>query len=627
MKKYTAITIGPIYETMQLARSTKAIWSASYMFSYIMRELLACVKAKNDLEIILPFSENIEGVVTFDEEKSPKDTNDEILPVGLFPDYLLIKGEWTEEDFTECREKILEEVKEGFKEDLQSLDKYVSVQKNDLDKRIKKYLENHIQIRRICVKLDENDNHILKLYKLCETAELFNTTNPHAQETFLSDYFEKYKTTVKEAEYNDVVRQNFKKKGRPFKSTAEIATAEFEDKQFYKEASEDHILDKKDKTKEEIGYDTQNEFYNDIKRGAGNRFKFHHKYIAIVQADGDSVGGLIKKIYEGGKSSKIEEFSKSLLAFSVKATQAILAYNGSAVYSGGDDLLFFAPVAHTDENGKTVKTILDLIEKIDKIFEKQILKNSELSDIVNKLETKPTMSYGVHIAYYKFPLDQALENVWSLLVNKAKKEDGKNAIALKVTKHSGQVFETILKKNQKTIIENVERLFKETGVEDNFISNFMYKLSPLSVVIKNIGRIQGGDERNKRFGAFFENYFNENIHKQSLEDGFLSNAKELLKEIYGVNSLTGFSNERYKEINEKINISDNQNNEKLKSMIFDNCMFIENDEYKEQLSQCGNKDEKEKLIKEIYMEELHQRNINQLYAILRFYQFINAKSE
>ncbi len=597
MKNYTAITIGPIYETMQLARSTKAIWSASYLFSFIMRELLVCVKAKSNLKVILPFSEEIKDTVKFDEEKYPKDTNDEILPAGLFPDHLLIEGEWEEKDFEECREEILKKINESFVEELKDLKQYDG---EDIQERVSNFLIQHLQIRRVCVDLDEEkDNHIFELDRLCETAELFNTTNPHAKETFLSDYFEKYKTTVKKAEYNDVVRKNFKEKGRPFKSTAEIATAEFEDKQFYQKASnkyiinqeeeesdeekqnsfhekasEKHIIGNYKKTKEQIGYDTQNAFYNDIKTGAKNRFKFYHKYMAIVQADGDGVGGLIEKIYEKD-SSKIEEFSKSLLAFSVKATQEILAYNGSAVYAGGDDLLFFAPVAHTDEKGKTTETILDLIREIDKIFKEQILKNSELSGLVDELETKPTMSYGVHIAYYKFPLDQALENAWSLLVDKAKKEDGKNAIALKVIKHSGQVFETILKKKYtfKKKLEGgteeekdaLQEVLKKSSVEDSFISNFMYKLSPLSELIKSIGQILEEDKRNERFDAFFENYFNEEIHKNN---DFLATVKDLLQTIYTQNPLKGESK-----------------------------------------------------------EEKHQKNIHKLYAILRFYQFINAKSE
>jgi hypothetical protein len=34
--RYTAINIGPIIGTMSMARKVKALWCASYMFSYLM---------------------------------------------------------------------------------------------------------------------------------------------------------------------------------------------------------------------------------------------------------------------------------------------------------------------------------------------------------------------------------------------------------------------------------------------------------------------------------------------------------------------------------------------------------------------------------------------------------------
>ncbi len=615
--KYTAITIGPIYKTMQLARSTKAVWSASYMFSYIMRKLLAQIQ-DTELKIILPFSDDIDNIVSFDGLKTPE-INGDILPVGLFPDRVFIEGEWSEKDFKNTHKNIINEIATAFVAELKQVKE--EYKKNAaFETEIYNFLTHHIQMRRICVDLQEKDNHVFRLNELCDTAELFNTTNPCADKTFLTDYFEKYKTIETSAEYNDNVRGNFgadNKDGRPFKSTAEIATAEFETKDFYTNASKDHIIGHKDETKEEIGYDEQNAFYDDIKQGTENRFKFYHKYIAIVQADGDNMGALIKAIYKKD-SSKITEFSKRLLAFSVEATQKIMAYHGSAVYAGGDDLLFFAPVAHTDDTGKTSKTILDLIREIDKIFEEQLLENKELENIINGLDVKPSMSYGVNISYYKHPLDQALQNAGHLLFDKAK-QGNKNAIALRVTKHSGQVFETILSKQQKEIFEHTHNLLTNLDIDDNFISNFMYKLSPLSSVIYNIGKLQDDKQRNKRFDAFFENYFDEDEHKNSLEQGFLKEIKTFVKTIYHNKSLASFKTD--------IETFDYSNKEVLAESVFADCSLVDSNKYKAQIDNETEEEKIKQIVKDIYQNNQHQHNINMLYAILRFYQFINAKSE
>jgi len=79
------------------------------------------------------------------------------------------------------------------------------------------------------------------------------------------------------------------------------------------------------------------------------KFKQPHKYIAIVQSDGDNVGKLIKEIYKSNPA-KIKEFSKALSDFALEAAEEIQKYGGETVYAGGDDLLFFAPVLTPDSN-------------------------------------------------------------------------------------------------------------------------------------------------------------------------------------------------------------------------------------------------------------------------------------
>ena len=53
MNNYLAITIGPIYKTIQQARSTREIWAASFVFSLMMKEILKQLSQHDKVEIIL----------------------------------------------------------------------------------------------------------------------------------------------------------------------------------------------------------------------------------------------------------------------------------------------------------------------------------------------------------------------------------------------------------------------------------------------------------------------------------------------------------------------------------------------------------------------------------------------
>jgi CRISPR-associated protein Cmr2 len=67
MKTYLAITIGPIYATIQQARRTRELWAASYVFSLLMRELLEVLKDEKIGELLAP-------VVTSVDSKEPENS-------------------------------------------------------------------------------------------------------------------------------------------------------------------------------------------------------------------------------------------------------------------------------------------------------------------------------------------------------------------------------------------------------------------------------------------------------------------------------------------------------------------------------------------------------------------------
>lgn len=477
--KYTAITIGPIYKTMQKARSSKAIWSASYLFSYMMKFIYQ--KVENEIgkdNILLP---------------SYQETNEK-LKVGIFPDRILFEGGL--KDFKQLKSDLINDLADKILEDV-----------GGNIKDIKTYLENYLLINKVEKEIAEDKSAVKTLNSLLDTSELFQKTNSKTETDYLSEFFE-----MKNKGYNQFINDEFGE--QPIKSIEDIV---------------------KDSSK--------------------------NNYIAIVQADGDSFGRFITNLTK----KEVQEVSKNLFNFSKKAVKTIKEYGGVPIFAGGDDLMFFAPVIMEKQ------TIINLTQQIDADFKTEVL-----DKILDKLngQKAPTLSYGINISYYKYPLDQALNNAGSLLFDKAKQEN-KNAIALRVTKHSGQVFETILHKNNSFFVD-IQKLFENIDLKSDFISGFMYKLSPLSEVIKGIAL--SGDLEN-RFDAFFENYFDEDIHKKSLEQGFLSSVKKLIIKIYQENEIKGLS------------------------------------------------DEKKKGEKKSPLDKANDKNLNKLYSVLRFHQFINTKTE
>ena len=492
-----------------MARSTKAVWAASYMFSYLMRKIIDKGLQKGMLiedNILLP---RFEDVALKDDYK---------MGVGLFPDRLIYKGKVN--DFQLVIDEVIEEFARNVYDDLNH-DNHVMG--NEIDNLFKSYF----RIAQLSVQLDDQADVILELYKYLDATELTQKINPYAEnEKFLIEFIEMF-----EPNYNFLHRMEFG--GRRFKSTAEIATAEFAGTPFYEEARGCIRRDI------ESG---QDEYYRVIKRGADKRFRNYHKYMAIVQADGDNFGKFIKQLYQQpDNEALLRKFSMNLWHFSKEAVEIINNYNGTPIYAGGDDLLFFCPVAHTrlDENGKVLieKTLFDLIDEIDRLFDRWFTRDGDFEKVLGNLSIRPTMSYGVSISYYKFPLNEARELTVQQLFDQAKRNRHKNAVSFAVLKHSGQYFGTTFHKGSNAY-KIFNQILKSHGVDGNFIRSVAQKLEPLSAVIYEIGKVTETEQRNTMFDHFFENNFDESVHTRKKPDGtrelipFLEHVKQLFKDVY-----------------------------------------------------------------------------------------------
>ena len=387
--KYIALTIGPIYKTLKNAKKPKELFASSYIFSYIMKNI---IKEFKDRTFITPY---IKDESIFDENS----------PVGLFHDRFIF---------------------ESIDGDLSKLEMIIINVCNDIASQLGLELhqvKGYLQINYFEKELDNSKNPILELTPYLDTKELF----------FQISQDETFAKSLRRKKGDD---DNFLTAGK-------------------------NIID-------------------DLKKLS------HNNYYCVVHADGDNMSKAIED------KNKIENVSKNLFEYCKESNKLIKDFGGQTIYAGGDDLLFFAPVLNKDKN----KTIFELCEKISNIFNTKI--------------PSATLSFGISINYVKFPLYEAVENSRELLFAKAK-NDQRNNIAFNVTKHSGQSFETIINKSNKEVYDNF--LVFTSNIKggedmDNFLHSIHHKIDTYKTTINLIAN------NKEKLQNFFDNYFNESIHKE-----------------------------------------------------------------------------------------------------------------
>lgn len=145
-------------------------------------------------------------------------------------------------------------------------------------------------------------------------------------------------------------------------------------------------------------------------------------YYAILQADGDGMGALIKA------QTTIEahqNLSRSLSGFAGQVKTIVEAHLGSLIYSGGDDVLAFLPLHR----------LIECAQELRSKFK------AALSDIADQSNVEVSLSTGIAIAHHLDPLTDALK-LANDAEQAAKSLPGKDALAIFVGKRSGETTET-----------------------------------------------------------------------------------------------------------------------------------------------------------------------------------------
>lgn len=521
-KTYIGLTIGPIVETISNSKETGELWASSYLFSYIMKNIIKklIVKDRKKHKKIKEY-EKLENrfivpcIQDILEELDNSNSNKKGEEIGLLHDKFIFQSEKGE---FELLGEVIDEVIDDIAKDIvkikekENKNKSYEEIRNNIDDFLKiYYLEVDVELEESKDQDKGDNNIILKVNKCLEALEL--------REKMISDngIKENYLTNVLKNKYMNNSKTHFLTKDAygeggnqgSYPSLRKIALGQTYDNEF---PNEDDDIDEK---LEEY------EFKNELIKA--------NEYVAVVQADGDSMGKFINNLkIQKGKDDIFEdykEFSKKLLNYAKESHKKIKEYSGFTIYAGGDDLLFIAPVINKDKT----KNIFDLIDCLSESSDK------ESKDKMDKLTT----SFGVAIVHYKFPLYYALDEARDLLFNKAKsyKLNGKekNAIAFRVIKSSGQSFETIVGKDSKSYKE-FKKLFSsvsnstKSGIGTNKINTYLksihFKLKRDKVILNEIGQDK------EILKNYFDNNFDEKIHKTGYIKTYIKYLVDFIHEIY-----------------------------------------------------------------------------------------------
>ena len=433
---YTGFNIGPIMATLDMARRPRELWSASYIFSFLMECILDSIP--ENCRIISP-THNI---------LNTKES------VGLYPDRAFIEGRM---DVSAVEKSAIEKFLSGT-----GLDSF-----------------NYFNLMSTCCEADSCSSAIADLNAAMDMMELCNTSKCESDRNSVLELIQK--------KYNSpLFIRALGDRRFPVDSLGEIAAS------VHKANKERWPKFQSTLNEESTDEDPYNKVFG------RNGYKSFEKYICAVRADGDNMGRLFSS--PELNDDQINKLSEKLIEFGINASKEIREFGGMPVYAGGDDLLFIAPVVGRDKDGQNM-TVFDLIERIDGKCFKSVIESTESLNLRNPV-AKPSMSYGIAVTYYKFPLYEALEMAGNLLFGRAKKLEGKNAIAWRILKHSGSDFEAAFSRNVPDFNAGFSNLVASTK-DGSTVSAVAHKIREFHQIVEIV--LESKDS--SRLDSLFKNVF------------------------------------------------------------------------------------------------------------------------
>jgi CRISPR-associated protein Cmr2 len=573
---YFAVSLGPIYNTIKQARKTRELWVASYLFSFLMKQLNEHLGADAGCRVLSPVAPPPEQA---------------LYGAGVFPDRMYGAME------SDNRQHLTNAIASAIADVRTATEGYGAPAgfRGDHgrfagDVISEAFWEKYFRIVHVVVPAkdyEETDANLLfDLNERLDSLELqprFFAEEPNANGlSYLLEH--PYRTRLAKEGLPRLEKGAYRalthdiKDLERFPSTAEVGSLQLHQiapaayAALLKEAEHQVTAERTESKKHQEENDDQAGENDDILRrfyalidnpraklsedvltahpeAAGQLTELHdsaqpyHKYYCIVHADGDNFGNTIKEL--GSDTKAVAAFSAKLTDYAVRVVDTINDYGGKPVYVGGDDLLFLAPVV-SNVKGQA-RTVFDLIAHLDQDFA-----TLNLGADLPKAK-QPTMSYGLTVSYYKFPLFEALQLSYEQLFYRAKKTSWqrqgiKNTVAFRLLKHSGSYFEGLLHKPLLGHFNNeLARAFISPLVSSSsspnqkakFLSSFAFKLRELEdllVETTNGATSYSPPQPNQppppedNVDYFFENYFNEPLHRRYKRERNL--VKEFVRHAY-----------------------------------------------------------------------------------------------
>ncbi|MDR3085294.1 MAG: type III-B CRISPR module RAMP protein Cmr6 [Christensenellaceae bacterium] len=266
-------------------------------------------------------------------------------------------------------------------------------------------------------------------------------------------------------------------------------------------------------------------------------------YYAIVQTDGDGMGEAIKNCKT---CEDLADFSRRCLRYAQEGAKLVREYGGITIYAGGDDLLFIAPLDNEGNNGQwkgAHHNLFELLNGIRTVFD-------GCFEGFQAGSQRPTLSLGVAICYYKFPLYEAFNLAYRMLHEEAKNAEAmvtvnktlqtikKNALALTLRKHSGKSVELLFPQynrqyGEKGCLKAFTDLLQALEGKD---ANELAFLSSVPTQLDRFQALFGHALRVKSDGAIenaFQNVFDGELHRNN------SRVKEYIKLGFYLDYTTG----------------------------------------------------------------------------------------
>lgn len=479
---YTAINIGPIIKTLSLARRPRELWSASYMFSYLMECIIAKVSQKK-CTIIAPIT----------GEKPD-------ISVGLYPDRLYFSHD---NNTSLDVEQILS-------------DAWGEFQKNVFGQNIN--CRDYFNLMHVTLQFEEQSHSVI-LAKLNDYLDLLELCAFAVNPQDGKDPLENIYGLIAKRKESPLVEISTGNTNMHMETLAEIAAA-----QLAGLAGDKWDVFVKNNRDENYTDDPYSVFKS------LTEYKSYHRYFCVVQADGDNMGKTVTS--PNLSNDQLTNVSKGLWDYGKEASRLINDFGGKAIYAGGDDLLFIAPLVGKDGN-----SIFGLFEKIEEKF------NSKIKDVVeNMIEDKsdaPSLSFGVAMAYYKHPLYEVLESAINQLFGVAKGGSVKNKIAWRLEKHSGETFSACYSKLDKGLDDAFKNLIMQTE-DANTVSAVAHKLKLNWTLLEKCLEADRENKGTKRLDSLFAKML-----EASEGDSYFNAVKEVVLNLYPAKDITNLADVLY----------------------------------------------------------------------------------